>query len=140
VHRRLDHARGHGVYADVAGRVLDRKAPRGCGKAAFGQRGKDRWHRRIGMLDECGRDLHHMARSLLNHRVDCMLRDVEKPVQVRRKKIPVLLNGILCELVGNENSRVVDQRIDAAERAANNQIGNLPAMAAEPKGPVRSIA
>jgi hypothetical protein len=25
VHRRFDHARGHGVYAHIAGRVLDRR-------------------------------------------------------------------------------------------------------------------
>ena len=67
------------------------------------------------MLDQCGRDLYHMARTLLNHRADGLLRDIEKPVQVRRKEIPILLIGTLRELVGNENSGVVDQRIDAAE-------------------------
>jgi len=136
VHRRLDHARGHRVYADIAGRVLDRKAPRGRGKAAFGQRGKDRRHRRIGVLDECGRDLYHMARLLLYHCIDSLLRDVEKPIQVRRKQILVLLIGVLGELVGNENSRVVDQRIDRPKRDSAASITFLP-VAGSPMSPAK---
>src|SRR6266403_4641142 len=67
MHRRLDDTGSNGVNPDALLCVLDRQGLRGGAQSAFGQRGEDRRNAAVRVVDETGRDLHDVTRTLLQH-------------------------------------------------------------------------
>jgi hypothetical protein len=115
VHRRLDDAEGDGADAYAAPRILDRERARDCCQAALRQGRQRRRRPAPGVIDEAGRDVDDVAAALDGHLADRTLRDVEEAGEVHGGgRIEILLR-VVGERLADEDSGVVDQRVDAPE-------------------------
>ncbi len=115
MHRRLDDTQRHCVHADAALGIFDREALGRRVEAALGERRQHRRHVRIGVVDQARRDLDDMAAALLLHRLDRVLGDEEKAIEVGREHLSILLLGVIGKRPRDEDTSVVDQRIHPAE-------------------------
>src|SRR3954468_6791717 len=82
VHRCLDHPGRYGVHADARRGVLGRQRLRHRGQPALGQRRQGRWDFHVGVLDEGGGDVDHVAATQPLHVLDRATGDVEEPAEV----------------------------------------------------------
>jgi hypothetical protein len=68
------------------------------------------------MVDQAGRDVHHVtAVTPGQHRGHRGARDLEETAKVHSGDDVVVLIGVVGEILGHEDSRVVDHRVDPAE-------------------------
>jgi hypothetical protein len=67
------------------------------------------------VIDEAGRDLHNVPGSLLQHLLGCALSDMEKPVDIDGQHVSKIFVRIVGEMFCDEDARIVDERVDAAE-------------------------
>jgi len=67
------------------------------------------------IVDEARGDLHDMTAALLLHLGDGDLRDVEEAGDVNAQDGGVVGLGVLGEGLGDENTGIVDERVDAPE-------------------------
>ena len=63
-----------------------------------------------------------MAAALLEHCFNRRLRRMEEAIQVGGQHVLILLPGVVRECTGNENARIVDQRVHAPE--AGQRLGD----------------
>src|SRR5258706_15204018 len=107
MHRRLDDAGSNGVDPDALLCVLDRQRLRGGAQSAFGQRGEDRRNDAVRVVDEAGRDLHDVTRTLLQHFGRDPFGEPKETSEIDRKDRSVISFGIVDERLGDEDARVV---------------------------------
>jgi hypothetical protein len=74
------------------------------------------------MVDEARGNLNDMAPALLLHLGDGELRGVEEPGGVDAQDGSVIGLGVLGEGLGDEDARVVDERVDAPEPVMPSEI------------------
>ena len=74
------------------------------------------------MIDQARRDLHDMTAALLYHLGDGELRDVKGASNVDAQDRREVGLGILGEWFGDEDARVVDERVDATEPGTPSEI------------------
>lgn len=70
------------------------------------------------MIDQAGRDLDDVAAALVEHLLDRQLGDAEEAAQVDAGNRVVVLLRVLGERFADEDTGIVDQRVDTAEALA----------------------
>lgn len=81
------------------------------------------------MVHQAGGDLHDMPTSLLLHLGDCQLSDVEEAGEIDCHHGGIVGAGVLGEWLGDENTSVVDERVDPPKpvhSGRNGALGRLP--------------
>ena len=67
------------------------------------------------MIDEARGDVDDVSAALLRHVADDALREVEEAIQVHGRHRDEVVGGVVQKRFADEDSRVVDQRVDAPE-------------------------
>src|SRR5207302_9820446 len=83
--------------------------------SSLGQRRQSGRRRAPGMVDEAGADADDVATALGEHLPDRALGDVEEPGEVDSCDGDVLIERVVGERLADEESGVVDQRVDTSE-------------------------
>lgn len=96
------------AYSMARARVTELSPP-------LGQGGDGRGHGRHRLFGQRRRDVDDVAGALPQHLGGRLLRDVEEPEQVQRDEGHQIVLGVVDEGLGDEDSGVVDQGVDAAE-------------------------
>ena len=115
MHRRPDHSKRDRVDPDTARGVLDGERARDRVQSSLCQRRQSSRRRAPRVVDEAGADVDDVAAALDEHLSDRTLSDVEEPGEVDRRDRGVLIEGVVGERLADEESGVVDQRVDPTE-------------------------
>ena len=122
VHRRLDAAGRNRIHSDAELRILDcQRFCRGA-QASLRQRGEDGRHKGVRMFDQARGDLYDVAAAPLLHLRNSELCNVKEAREIDAQQGAVIFLSILREWLGDKHARVVDERIDAPNRATPSAI------------------
>ena len=107
VHGRLDYARRYGVYANASRGILDGQSPGDGSDTTLGERSQGRRCFGAGVVDERGRDVDNMARTVFQHLDNDPLRQKEKPGEVDANNSGIVITRIVGERLGNEYTCII---------------------------------
>src|SRR5262245_53071038 len=115
MHRRLDYAWRDSVDPDSLARIFNRERLCCRVQSTLRQRRQRRRHAAICVINEAGRDLYDVPGAPLQHLLGCEAGDVKKATEIDTKHVGIIFVGIVSERLCDEDTGIVDERVDAAE-------------------------